>query len=386
MNNKFLNRSFLIIAYTFFLHFSAYSGMIIDEKNYVMGRNVIMLCILIYLLIINNRIPQLFNNKYCVCWYIFACIVCFSVFPLNVISGIKLICVPVMYFIIMQYDNEILYNVSVAMVVNGIWILLQSVQLRGLNIGIYYSGVFSNTNTFGASMACFFVGACCLFLYEQSRGRRTIILGIALIAFFFQLISFCRSALLTSLIIFSIVFFVISYASKNKVKMLIGYIFCILIVIGALIFKGKEILTYILLHVYKWGNTTNTLSSSRIDMWKQVLKHPTILGTSIEFHPHNNFMLVLYAYGICAGMLFAFLIFGILYKFWKCTKAQIDMNRFVACIFIVMFICIGSFEESLGFTGREWMVVGFVGLGYAINYLKKHERSSHIIVIKGKKL
>ena len=48
-----------------------------------------------------------------------------------------------------------------------------------------------------------------------------------------------------------------------------------------------------------------------------------------------------------------------------------NIEKYIVYIYIVTFISIGMFEESLGFTGREWMVIGFVGLGYAMNKLKQ---------------
>ena len=293
MNKNTINRICLVFAYTLLLHFAAYSGMIFDEKNYVLRRNIVMLCIVVYLLVTNNKLPQLFSNKYHILWYLFSGIVAIAVFPLNIMNGIKLLCVPIVYFIIMQYDKNLLYHVSFAMVINGAWILLQSLQLKGLSIGIYYSGVFSNTNTFGASMACFFVGACCIFLYAREVRTKVLTMGLASVSFFFQLISFCRTALLTSVIIFSVFFLIVSNTSKNKVRLILVYVICLVITLGAFVFKGSEIIEYILIHVYKWGSASDSISSSRVDMWMSVFRNPTVLGTNIKFHPHNNFVFVL---------------------------------------------------------------------------------------------
>lgn len=379
MTYKKINNVILTVIYTLLLHFSSYAGAVNDGNNYILGRNLIIVVMIIYLSFVNNRIPYLINNKYYNIWYLFSLVVAISVFPTNFSEGIKLLCVPVIYFIIMQYDSMILMNFSMAMVINGIWILVHSIQMRGIYIELYYRGIFSNSNTFGATMASFFVGACCMFLYSKTAKGRVLSTVLALAAFLFQSLSFCRAALLTSVVVFTIVFFSVAKRHKNTKKLIMGYVAILLSLAMFIAFKGNEILSFISSHVWKWsGESGGDLSSSRVDRWLEVLKNPTWFGTEVEMHPHNNFIFVLYAYGIIAGLLFAGLVFYVLFKYIYVNKMLDNIEKYIVYIYIVTFISIGMFEESLGFTGREWMVIGFVGLGYAMNKLKQAKQKSRI--------
>ena len=364
----------LILLYTLFFHASACANMVIDDKDYTLYRNYAIIFIIIFLLIKYRKLTKLFSNVYCNIWYVFAFFVMIASFPLYITEGVKLLLVPVVYFMIMQYDIDLLIHIAWASILDGIWILIQSIQYKGIRLDGYFSGIFRNPNTFGASMAVFFIGVCCLFLYAKYIYQKVILILLGIIAFSYQLLSFCRSALITSVIILLLVLFFHERENKNRRRV---YIYSLITIFSAfllLIWKGAAIVEIISLHVFKWDTTSGDLSSSRTEMWKEVILHPTLFGSTPKFHPHNTFLAVSYYYGIVAGLILTGLVISILYKIFVQYWRSKDVRQYTAIIYIITFICIGMFEESLGFTGREWMIIGFCGLGYASKELVRNHK------------
>jgi len=374
MKKKTVNNLILIILYIGLLHTSAYANMIEEyrniDTNYVLLRNSFMFILLFYNLIRNNTLPKLFSNRFCNIWYIFSIVVMISVFPSNIGQGIKLLLIPIVYFIILQYDDKIIQNFSIAASLNGLWILCQSLMINPVFFGMNYSGIYNNPNTFGASMVVFFVGSLCVILLTNKRWIKVVFAGFCVVSFYYELLSYCRTALLASIVVLFVVFFVHFKDILKEKRIFIPVFIAAILIVLYVVIQYQTIFDSIYAHIYKWGSTATDLSSSRLEMWKSVILNPTLLGSAPAFSPHNNFIMVLYQHGIIAGLIFAALIVYVIFKYYFLYKKHRDVKTLVALLLILMFACVSMFEESLGFTGREWMCLGFVGFGYAINELK----------------
>ncbi len=125
-----------------------------------------------------------------------------------------------------------------------------------------------------------------------------------------------------------------------------------------------------MLHVYKWSYDDGIVSSSdRIEKWDTVLKHITLFGNNADMLPHNQFLGVIYYYGILAGIVFLLIHLLSLYKcIFSFIKTQ-KIDSLIATIWVLTLCVISMLEESLGITGREWLILGYVSIGYIDKHL-----------------
>ena len=375
MKKQMIQDVVLITLYVLFLHASAYSSM---YEEYISRRNIFIFLIVAFLLIINRKIPKIFGSYYWNLWYAMSVFVFISVFPVNISMGIKIALVPLCYGII-QYDANILRNLSIATLLEELWILYQSLTLHPVIFGFFYKGVYDNSNTFGASMLTLFLAACNLVLLSRDRRMKIVFLLIAALGLYYEFLSFCRSAMVTSTAVTVLLLLLITDKLKKNKSMLGFAVAAVTAAIILLAVNRRTFYTFLYAHIYKWGYGTEDLSSSRTEMWKYVFTHPTLLGTVPQFDPHSNYVKVFYDYGSIAGCIFILFCATVFWGYMRRYRLDMAEAEHAICLMLmVSYISMGLFEESFGFTGKEWMFMGYVGFGYAIRRLNESVRHTGI--------
>lgn len=356
----------LIVLYSLFLYASAYSG---KYDEYITRRNIFFFAILVVILLTYKNL-KLTRLSYWKLWIGMSLIIIISNFPESASIGTKMAVVPILYGVLL-YDKNIIWNVSLSTLIVELIILYQSLSNNKIVFGFFYTGIYDNPNTFGASMAALFIAAVIMFVLSDQLIAKIFFVVIAFAGFYYELLSFCRSALLTSIVIL----FMFAYMNKDKLlkhrNILIALVLIATVILMLFINKYDSVIEFIRSHVYKWGESSaSTLSSSRVEMWEYVFRNLTLLGTTPAFAPHSNYVMAFYDYGAIAGFLYILFCILVLFNYIRKSKENESKAQRVACIILMItYICMGLFEESFGFTGKEWMFLGYIGYGYAINRL-----------------
>lgn len=365
----------LFLLLIVFLFASSCGSLVSDGLNYPFIRNITLFVILSFVYFKYKYLPFCLVSIVDCLWFLFTFFVVFALLINNqekIIEGLKLFLVPIVYFNVLQIHKNFLNIITLSSVFSGLLILFYSLKENEILPDIYYSGIFKNPNTFGASMAVFTIASLCSFLLFKDKHKfyKYCFILLSFIGFYFESLSYCRTGLLVCcLVLFIVIYFLFRTISDVTLRNILIFMFIFALVITIRTYFS-EISEYVVLHVYKWSYDDGIVSSSdRIEKWDTVLKHITLFGNNADMLPHNQFLGVIYYYGILAGIVFLLIHLLSLYKcIFSFIKTQ-KIDSLIATIWVLTLCVISMLEESLGITGREWLILGYVSIGYIDKHL-----------------
>ncbi|SEK88962.1 O-antigen ligase family protein [Ruminococcus albus] len=235
-------------------------------------------------------------------------------------------------------------------------VMIYSIALYPIRL-YRYSGAFVTSNGTGdtAATAC----AACLSLlgYDLKKNRPThrITVDIIITVFtvFISLISTCRGAIIT-VIIMLIVFFCVliheSIISPKSAMKIIGILLFVFL-IGLLLYQTDFFRTAIDNVIYKFNQKSEDTFDGRTERWDVILGRAKWFGNGSRggIAAHNSYLSILDQYGVIAALLLVlFVITGLISSFkFAWSKNDTGNTKFFPLFVYIAFACMSLTEGMM---------------------------------------
>ena len=225
-----------------------------------------------------------------------------------IISGCGILALWFVFSVLLPMDKifktKYLKNINFIILVPYILLMLYSYCSYPIKF-IRYAGIFRSSSGFGdaAATACAVILAKMIYDFTENNTKVCKRIDIAILIFVILncLISTCRGAIITALLLIVISLFVIIKKTRKNYKLFINVLVgaMLLLLVGYVLYKATAIGTIVDNILVKFQAKSSNILGGREEIWATIFERAKLFGNGedIDVAAHNSFISILDQYG-----------------------------------------------------------------------------------------